>query len=83
MDNWISVKDKLPLNNKIVLGYTPVDDYMFVGFYKEYNWRDEKHGKWYIITAMRSTRVMKKKVTHWMELPNKPKIKEDISGSNC
>lgn len=83
MNDWIDVKNKLPPNSRIVLGYTPVDDYMFVGFYEEYNYDDKKHDKWYIITAMRSTRIMKKKVTHWMELPSKPKIKEDISGNNC
>ena len=29
---WVSVEDKLPENEKIVIGYTPCDGYMFVGF---------------------------------------------------
>lgn len=73
MSEWISVEDKMPPNNQMVIGYTPCDGFMFVGFY-----RAEKHhtydwSNWYIITAMRSTKIVKKKVTHWMPLPEPPK----------
>jgi hypothetical protein len=66
---WISVEERLPENEQIVIGYTPCDGYMFVGYYREEkNWK-----QWYIVTAMRSTKYMTKKVTHWMPLPEPPK----------
>jgi hypothetical protein len=70
---WISVKDRLPENELTVIGYTPVDGYMFIGFHKTevafgYDW-----SSWYIITSMRSTKKITKKVTHWMPLPEPPK----------
>lgn len=66
---WISVEERLPENKQIVIGYTPCDGYMFVGYYREEkNWK-----QWYIVTAMRSTKYMTKKVTHWMPLPEAPK----------
>lgn len=73
MGGWISVNDRLPPDGLMVIGYTPCDGYMFVGFYREskignYNW-----SKWFIVTAMRSTQKMTKKVTHWMPLPDPPK----------
>ena len=71
VQEWISVKDRLPENDVMVIGYTPCDGFMFVGYYHEepkYDWK-----VWRIITAMRSTKVMKKKVTHWLPLPQPPK----------
>ena len=71
VQEWISVKDRLPENDVMVIGFTPCDGFMFVGYYHEeskYDWK-----AWMIITAMRSTKVMKKKVTHWMPLPEPPK----------
>ena len=70
---WISVKDRLPENEQMVIGYTPVDGYMFIGFHKTevafgYDW-----SSWFIITSMRSTKTVTKKVTHWMPLPEPPK----------
>lgn len=68
---WISVDDRLPENDVMVIGYTPCDGFMFVGYYHEepkYDWK-----VWRIVTAMRSTKVMTKKVTHWMPLPQPPK----------
>ena len=70
---WISVKDRLPENELMVIGYTPVDGYMFIGFHRTkvsfgYDW-----SSWYIITSMRSTKKITKKVTHWMPLPEPPK----------
>ena len=71
VQEWISVDDRLPENDVMVIGYTPCDGFMFVGYYHEepkYDWK-----VWRIITAMRSTKVIKKKVTHWMPLPQPPK----------
>lgn len=74
---WISVKDRLPENELMVIGYTPVDGYMFIGFHKTevafgYDW-----SSWYIITSMRSTKKITKKVTHWMPLPEPPKEEKE------
>lgn len=71
---WISVDEKLPESQQMVLGYTPCDGYVFVGFYQKV---DSPYWKsyWNIITAMRSTRKITKKVTHWMPLPEPPKMK--------
>lgn len=77
---WISVKERLPPDDQMVIGYTPVDGYMFVGFHKmyKYSWREKLVGEWFIITAMRSTRSMTKRVTHWMPLPEPPEgVKQD------
>ena len=71
VQEWISVDERLPENDVMVIGYTPCDGFMFVGYYHEepkYDWK-----VWRIVTAMRSTKVMKKKVTHWMPLPQPPK----------
>lgn len=71
VQEWISVKDRLPENDVMVIGYTHCDGFMFVGYYHEepkYDWK-----VWRIVTAMRSTKVMKKKVTHWLPLPQPPK----------
>ena len=71
VQEWISVEDRLPENDVMVIGFTPCDGFMFVGYYHEepkYDWK-----AWMIITAMRSTKVMKKKVTHWLPLPQPPK----------
>ena len=65
---WISVEERLPENKQMVIGFTPCDGYMFVGYYVD----DQKWKQWYIVTAMRSTKYMTKKVTHWMYLPPAP-----------
>jgi len=70
--NWISVKDKMPDNEQLVLAYTPVDGYMFVGFQRTYHWSGGDYFYWYIVTARRSTKQITKRVTHWMPLPIKP-----------
>lgn len=36
----------------------------------------EKRDKWAIITAMRSTKILTKKVTHWMPLPEPPEVSD-------
>ena len=71
VQEWISVDERLPENDVMVIGYTPCDGFMFVGYYHEepkYDWK-----VWRIVTAMRSAKVMKKKVTHWLTLPQPPK----------
>ena len=75
ISNWISVKDKLPDIKQICLLYMPCDRYICVGFYAgNDNW--QKRDKWKIITAMRSTQMLTKKVTYWMPLLNVPKESE-------
>lgn len=71
---WIRVDERLPHSQQMVIGYTPCDGYMFVGFYQKV---DSPYWKsyWNVITAMRSTRKMTKKVTHWMPLPEPPVMK--------
>lgn len=73
LPKWIPVTERLPEEGEIVLGYTPCDGYMFVGKCYTYKFGNETDVNWQIITAMRSTRTMKKKVTHWMPLPEPPK----------
>ena len=71
VQEWIPVEERLPENDVMVIGYTPCDGFMFVGYYheeKKYDWK-----VWRIITSMRSTKVITKKVTHWMPLPQPPK----------
>ena len=70
---WISVADRLPPDNRMVIGFTPVDGYMFIGFYSTSFYAIDDGGHWYIITSMRSTKHMKKRVSHWMPLPEPPK----------
>ena len=74
VDGWISVKDRLPPEGKAVIGYTPVDGCMFVGFYKtyRYSWQDTSVSYWYILTARGSTKTITKRVSHWMPLPEPP-----------
>lgn len=71
VQEWISVDERLPENDVMVIGFTPCDGFMFVGYYHEEPKYDCK--VWRIVTAMRSTKVMKKKVTHWLPLPQPPK----------
>ena len=69
---WISVEERLPENDRMVIGFTPCDGFMFVGFYHEEKTAGYEWKKWKIITAMRSTKDVVKKVTHWMPLPPSP-----------
>ena len=76
VSGWVSVKDRLPENEEIVIGYTPCDGYMFVGFYRTYKSKTYEWSAWNIITSMRSTKKITKKVTHWMPLPPEPEVSE-------
>ena len=69
---WIPVEERLPEEGKRCLLYTPCDGIICVGFYNgNDNW--EHRHKWKLVTAMRSTQTLTKKVTHWMSLPQTPK----------
>lgn len=76
MSDWISVKDQLPPDKQIVLGHTPIDGHTFIGFYQKDPCNENRLGckrkEWYLITAMRSTQKITKRVSHWMPLPNPP-----------
>lgn len=71
-NKWISVKDRLPEEKKMVLAYTPVDGFMFVGFYDKSSKSYRLSKEWCIVTAMRGIQKVTKKVTHWMPLPEPP-----------
>lgn len=75
-EGWVSVKDRMPKNEEIVIGYTPCDGYMFIGFYRTYKSDTYEWSDWNIITSMRSTKKITKKVTHWMPLPPRPEVSE-------
>lgn len=76
MTEWISVQDRLPEDGQRVLGYTPIDGYIFVGFYQKDPMNEKYPGlhrkEWYLITSMRSTQKVTKRVTHWMPIPPPP-----------
>ena len=66
---WISVKDRVPESTETVLALCK-DGGMFVG--KHTSW-----GRWQIWTAMKSTKIVNRTVTHWMPLPPPPTEKEN------
>ena len=66
---WISVEDRLPEDFGTVLALCK-DGGMFVG--RHTSWH-----RWEIWTAMKSTRVVSRTVTHWMSLPSPPTEKEN------
>ena len=69
---WIPVEERLPEEGKRCLLYTPCDGILYVGYYAgKDNWQ-HRH-KWRLVTAMRSTQTLTKKVTHWRPLPEAPK----------
>lgn len=77
MSSWISVKEQLPEDDQVILGYTPIDGNTFIGFYRKDPLNERRLGfkrkEWYLITSMRSTQKITKRVSHWMPLPDPPK----------
>lgn len=69
---WIPVEERLPEEGKRCLLYTPCDGILCVGYYAGEDEWQHRH-KWRLVTAMRSTQTLTKKVTHWMPLPEAPK----------
>ena len=70
---WIPVEERLPEEGKRCLLYTPCDGIICVGYYAGKDEWQHRH-KWRLVTAMRSTQTLTKKVTHWMPLPPSPQI---------
>lgn len=71
MSEWISVNDRYPDVKQVCLLYTPCDGLVCVGYYNGKGRSDNRH-KWKLITAMRSTQTLTKKVSHWMPIPQIP-----------
>ena len=69
---WIPVEERLPEEGKRCLLYTPCDGILCVGYYAGKEEWQHRH-KWRLVTAMRSTQTLTKKVTHWRPLPEAPK----------
>ena len=68
VQEWISVKDRLPRTNVGVLVYAPRLKNIFEAFYRV-------DGKWEIF-SYRAGEILNDKVTHWMHLPESPKEDE-------
>ena len=73
---WIPVEEMLPEEGKRCLLYTPCDGIICVGYYAGKDEWQHRH-KWRLVTAMRSTQTLTKKVTHWMPLPKAPKEEKE------
>ncbi len=69
MTNWISVKDRLPDNEVLVLGYRKdrFEECFFTGYWDKGNWSIHPSG-W------NSEDDHIRNVTHWMPLPPPPVI---------
>ena len=73
---WIPVEERLPEEGKRCLLYTPCDGILCVGYYAGKDKWQHRH-KWRLVTAMRSTQTLTKKVTHWRPLPEAPKEEKE------
>jgi len=63
MTNWISVEDRLPVEDIWVLLYSDEEE-------EQIGWLN-KHGKFTTISDDRF--LFSNEITHWMPLPNPPK----------
>lgn len=71
--SWISVRDKMPKENELVLAFSPTDNSMYVAYAQKW-YRNDKI-KWYLKSAMGTTKYcINKKITHWAYLPNIPNL---------
>ena len=82
MENWISVKDKLPDNDNDVLVYHALDDHITVGFFEKDNisFYIESDGSKFYTDDGWETEIpwgQKGKVTHWTHLPNPPTLESE------
>ena len=68
VQQWISVKDRLPEEKQLVLAVCKSGK-IFVGYY----WNCHGTIIWAIKTARDSTKNITQIVTHWMPLPEPPK----------
>lgn len=68
----IPASEQMPPDEKFVIGYTPVDNNMFIGYHRE-DWRGPKC-KWICLGPMGAPRIVTKKVTHWMWCPEVPEV---------
>lgn len=69
---WIPTSKQMPPDEKFVIGYTPVDKSMFIGYHRED--RQSTKGKWICLGPMGAPRIVTKKVTHWMRCPEMPEV---------
>lgn len=88
MSEWISTAERMPDDELMVIGYTPCDGYMFIGYHITSKFGDYDYSHWNIVTSMRSTKKMTKKVSHWMPLPSSPSKEskesaEDVEIIHC
>ena len=64
MSEWISVKDKFPKRHETILIFSDEAD-ILIGSYQGKNWWSDYGEVDYVL-----------RVTHWMPLPNPPKVAE-------
>jgi hypothetical protein len=64
MTEWISVEDKSPEDDQVVLGYCPKQDFVEMVYY--YRNKFQLHGYF----------QLKVEPTHWMPLPDPPSVQE-------
>ena len=69
---WIPTSEQMPPDKKFVIGFTPVDKNMFIGYHRE-DWRDPK-GKWICFGPMGAPKIVTKKITYWMFCPEMPEV---------
>jgi hypothetical protein len=88
MNEWISIDDKLPPTNSMVLVYAPLNHHtsggITYGFYDSYAGQFYHHGsgmrrQYDIIEDQvhKRSEQLWTAVTHWMELPSKPSEVDD------
>jgi hypothetical protein len=74
MGKWISVKDRLPDENEIVLLYFELNGIKYI----EKGWLDPDYAKGLEAFGMHMTfEEYQDKITHWMPLPKYPDIRGD------
>lgn len=67
MSEWISVKDKLPESNRVIVCY--LKDYVHEGYYCKK--KKAFYNEWNPYASIYESRI--EHVTHWQSLPEPPK----------